>query len=108
MRSKVLKLAASLMVVSVGTASADVTMVDCPGAGEGRSSFVISIAEAIASAGEERAGSMAEFQENVCTVAQQLPIKTYDRPTRVDILIEPYGIDTTVVVFPTAQRDSGN
>jgi hypothetical protein len=57
---------------------------------------------------EERAASMAEFEENVCTVSQQLPIDTYNRRTSVDIVIEPYDIHTTVVVFPTTQRDAGN
>ncbi len=69
---------------------------------------VISMAEEIAVQAQERAGSQEEFELNVCTTAQQLPHDTYDRPTRVEILIEPYGIETAVVVFPTSQRDKGD
>jgi hypothetical protein len=101
MRIRVLEFAVAFSVASVGAAAADVVAVNCDG-------YVVSMAEEIATAGEERAGTMEEFEENVCTVSQQLPIDDYTRPTSVDILIEPYDISTTVVIFPTTQRDSAN
>jgi len=101
MRYKIVELAAVVTLATAGAAAADVVAVNCDG-------YVVSMAEEIAAAGEERAASMEEFEQNVCTVSQQLPIDEYDRPTTVDILIEPYDISTTVVVFPTNQRDSAN
>ncbi len=103
MQKKILGIAAATLIGSVSVASADVVAVDCVD-----DKVVISMAEEIAAQAQERAGSEDEFKENVCTTAQQLPLDTYDRPTRVEILIEPYGIETAVVVFPTSQRDKGN
>jgi hypothetical protein len=103
MQRKILGVAAATLIGSVSIASANVVAVDCVD-----DKVVISMAEDIAMAAQERAGSEAEFKKNVCTTAQQLPLDTYDRPTRVQILIEPYGIETAVVVFPTSKRDQGN
>ncbi|WP_299788474.1 hypothetical protein [uncultured Marivita sp.] len=88
-----LKLAGVFVLASVGMAAADVTMVDCEGT-------VISMSDSIAAAGQEQASSMAEWENTVCEVAQQLPLDSYEGPTVVPIVIEPYGIETRVVIFP--------
>jgi hypothetical protein len=103
MHTRSLKLAAAMLVGSVGAASANVAMVDCV-----TEQVVISMSEDIAMAAQERAGSEAEYKTNVCNAAQQLPLDTYNRPTVVPIVIEPYGISTKVTVFPTSQRNKGN
>ncbi len=103
MRYNLPKFAAALLMGSVGAASANVAMVDCV-----TEKVVISMSEDIAMAAQERAGSDAEYKKNVCAAAQQLPLNTYNRPTVVSILIEPYGISTKVTIFPTSQRDKGN
>jgi len=103
MKNNMVKLAAMFLIGSAAAAYADVVAVDCVD-----DQVVISMAAEIAAQAQERAGSQEEFEENVCTTAQQLPLDSYERPTRVEILIEPYGIETAVVVFPTSRRDQGN
>jgi hypothetical protein len=101
MSGKLIKLVAVVTLGTAGVASADVTAVNCDG-------FVISMSEDIATQGQERAGSAAEFEENVCTTAQQLPLDTYDRPTVVAIRIMPMDIETKVTVFPTSRGTQAN
>lgn len=96
MNTNSIKLATALLIGSVGVASADVTMVNCVD-----DNVVISMSENIAIMAEEKAGSMAEMEANVCATAKQLPLDTYNEPTVVPILLEPYGISTKVTVFPT-------
>ncbi len=103
MQEKIFGIVAATLIGSASTAIANVAMVDCV-----NEQVVISMAEDIAMAAQERAGSDAEYKENVCAAAQQLPLDTYNRPTVVSILIEPYGISTKVTVFPTSRRTQGN
>jgi len=71
MSKDALKLAAALLLASVGVASADVTMVSCEG-------VVVSISDDVATIGEQKATTMVEFEKTVCALAQQLPLASYE------------------------------
>ncbi|SDF96407.1 hypothetical protein [Alloyangia pacifica] len=82
------------LVMSSSAAFANVTQVSCV-------DFVITIADEIAKAAEERASSVTEAKENICEAAKQISMSGGDDPEVHEIVILPYEIRTTVVITPT-------
>ncbi|MDU8944304.1 hypothetical protein [Ovoidimarina sediminis] len=91
----ILPLAATAVVASVSTASADITLVNC-------TEFTIGIREDIAIQAEVRAGSLDAAKEMICATAEQLERPDGTDPERKLVHIMPADIHTVVVYFPRA------
>ncbi|WP_226621765.1 hypothetical protein [Alloyangia pacifica] len=83
---------AAVLALSSSAAFANVKQVKCDG-------FIIAVADEIAMAAEEQAGSATEAEANICEAATQISISG-DDPEVHDIVILPYEIRTTVVMIP--------
>ncbi|ANT61202.1 hypothetical protein AYJ57_12975 [Salipiger sp. CCB-MM3] len=83
---------AAVLVMASGAAMANTKQVKCDG-------FVIAIADEIAMAAEENAGSMTEAEAKICEAATQISVSG-DDPEVHEIVILPYEIRTTVVIIP--------
>lgn len=91
-------LATAFLVATVGTASANVTMVNCPG-------YILSIADDVVITGQQRMGSAAAFDARACSLADQLGLDAADSPYRARVFIEGLGQETVVVVIPTSDDE---
>ncbi|MDU8944254.1 hypothetical protein [Ovoidimarina sediminis] len=90
-----LPLAATAVVASVSTASADMNLIDCV-------DFTIAIRDDMMVLAEVRAGSLEAAQEMVCATAEQLERPEGTDPERKLVHIMPADIHTVVVYFPRA------
>lgn len=91
-------LATAFLVGSVGVASANVTMVTCD-------DYILSIADDVVVAGQQRVGSAREFELRACNLADQLGLEAADEPYRANVYIEGLDQETVVVVFPLRGED---
>ncbi|WP_353471780.1 hypothetical protein PVT71_10750 [Salipiger sp. H15] len=80
------------IMVSCGPALADMDQVKCD-------KFIISVDADIVKMAEEKAGSLEQAESNICEAAGQFDVPTDEQEVH-DIRIEPYGISTTIIIFP--------